>query len=339
MDKRIVKSREAVLQAREALRRGNTKAAYDWAQRAAEVNPHNEDAWLLLAALVEPRASLDYIHRALQINPESERARKGQAWAERRLRSETPLRAIEPSQPFSALRDLTAIPSSTSQSHPTSQNVQGARKIREGRGRKKSYLLPIVVTLFGCTLAAYALWSAVNSPVLASILNFQTAPVAETPGGRLFAQVDIPKPTYTAPALAALVPTATPGSMAAELLEQPAAEPILSPVPLPSSTEAGMADDPGLVAIDPVENISTPTSTIDPQIEAVPGEPVAIEVTRRPNRDAGGDGRGDYPGYPHTGIRSANRSPAGACTSRLRFRKRRCALDRCRPVTTAVVCV
>jgi lipoprotein-anchoring transpeptidase ErfK/SrfK len=56
--------------------------------KAANNNPDREEAWLVLAAIATPRASINYLKRALEINPGSIHARKGMHWAIQRLRSE-----------------------------------------------------------------------------------------------------------------------------------------------------------------------------------------------------------------------------------------------------------
>lgn len=85
-------SRFALQQAQNALRGGDRLGARRWAERAAALEPNREDAWLILAGLASPRASVEYLKRALEINPQSERARRGMHWAAQRLRREQPTR-------------------------------------------------------------------------------------------------------------------------------------------------------------------------------------------------------------------------------------------------------
>jgi len=80
-------ARLSVEKAREALRNGNRTEARQWAEQAASLAPQMEDAWLILAAVASPRASVEYIQTALKINPDSPRARKGLEWATERLRT------------------------------------------------------------------------------------------------------------------------------------------------------------------------------------------------------------------------------------------------------------
>lgn len=49
------------------------------------IDPKCEDAWLLMAAVASPQASVGYIKCALEINPESQRALEGMNWAIQRV--------------------------------------------------------------------------------------------------------------------------------------------------------------------------------------------------------------------------------------------------------------
>jgi len=78
-------SSQALKRAIAALKAGNRREARRWTERAISISPQNEEAWLTLAAIASPRASLAYLERALEINPHSSRARKGMDWARGRL--------------------------------------------------------------------------------------------------------------------------------------------------------------------------------------------------------------------------------------------------------------
>ncbi len=66
---------QAIQNSIDALRRENRAHARYWAQRAVWLAPQNEEAWLALAVVSNPTASLEYLQRALAINPESQAAR------------------------------------------------------------------------------------------------------------------------------------------------------------------------------------------------------------------------------------------------------------------------
>lgn len=196
-------------QARSALRRGETTLAYQLAQQAAEWMPDREDAWLILAALVEPQTSLEYIQKALDANPTSVRARRGMEWARKRMEnSAQPVSDSNP-EPVRALRDNVFDEVHTHA--PLSANVRSgrspARRPRRRRGQK--VLAPILLALSGCVIFGFAAWSAVTSPVLASLLRVKDSPQSPQTGGPSFARVLIPKP-ISGPAEPDLIALATP---------------------------------------------------------------------------------------------------------------------------------
>jgi len=184
MNDRFVQSREALTYAREALKNGSKDEARRWAEQAAALVPESEDPWLVLATVASnPQDSVDYVRKALELNPDSVRAKKGMEWALQRA-------------------------GKNPQANPGSGNPQQAKVTPEGKKKpaqstrakspkKKSMLLPILLIVMGCAVFAFAAWSAVNSPVLASIINIASAPQNQAAHGPQFAHVAIAKPTYT----------------------------------------------------------------------------------------------------------------------------------------------
>ena len=83
-------AQEALKQAAAALQRDDKFEARRMAIRAALLNPGLETPWLILAAVVQPEASVNYLNKALEINPHSERARAGLHWAVDRMRHQPP---------------------------------------------------------------------------------------------------------------------------------------------------------------------------------------------------------------------------------------------------------
>lgn len=80
---------DRVLQdAKQALRNGLRDQARKLVLRSAELDPENEESWLILAALSSAQASIEYLQTALRINPYSERATKGLQWAIERANKE-----------------------------------------------------------------------------------------------------------------------------------------------------------------------------------------------------------------------------------------------------------
>jgi tetratricopeptide (TPR) repeat protein len=80
----------AIAQANLALQAGNRSLARRWAEQALRLDPSSVEAWLVLAAIASPRASVEYLKRALEIDPHNQRARQGMHWAVQRLREEAP---------------------------------------------------------------------------------------------------------------------------------------------------------------------------------------------------------------------------------------------------------
>lgn len=254
MDKRFLESRDCVLNAREALRRGDVPNARQWAERAARLAPQSEDAWLILAAAASPRESVGYIRKALQMNPESPRAHKALEWALGRLR-EIPEERTAP---------LTA-----------DQPQAAARSEAVESPKKRSLLIPILLILMGCMVVGIAAYSAATSPALASILSVSNAPTH----AQSFAQVEIAKPTYTAmPAEVVVTPTPTPTQIFVVPLNEiptqpPAVEPTIEALPtatlLPEATSTPEAasvpeatSTPGVLYAEIVPDTPTPENFV-----------------------------------------------------------------------------
>ena len=75
-----------IKQALNALNHGDKLVARTLAEKAIKESPGKEEAWLILAALATPDASIHYAKKALEINPKSTRARQAIKWALRRKR-------------------------------------------------------------------------------------------------------------------------------------------------------------------------------------------------------------------------------------------------------------
>ena len=81
--------KSALLKARSALKNNDRMEVRRWATYALKLAPDTETAWLMLAAVACPNASIGYIQRALDINPHSDRAIKGMEWALRRVQKQS----------------------------------------------------------------------------------------------------------------------------------------------------------------------------------------------------------------------------------------------------------
>ncbi len=86
--------KQALREAQQALRAGDSSAARHWAKRALALAPEREEGWLLMARVASPRASVAYLEQALKLNPHSQRARQGMHWAVQRLRQQEQAQAL-----------------------------------------------------------------------------------------------------------------------------------------------------------------------------------------------------------------------------------------------------
>lgn len=83
---------------------------------------------------------------------------------------------------------------------PTGGHHSQIARPAQGSAKKRNLILPVLLIITGCVVFIFAAWSAVTSPVLASILsgNRANSPQFEQRApGESFAQVYIAKPTYT----------------------------------------------------------------------------------------------------------------------------------------------
>lgn len=124
---------------------------------------------------------------------------------------------------------------------PTGGNPPRNSKQAKGPAKKRNFILPIILIITGCVVFIFAAWSAVSSPVLASILNGGgNAPQFEqrTPGDS-YAQVYIAKPTYTpgADQSAPQVEVVQPAATATQIPPQPEVV-IVPPTAIPATEAA-----------------------------------------------------------------------------------------------------
>lgn len=259
------------LQQAQKLRGTDPKAARAHAIQAAQLAPDLEEPWLMLAAVSSPRASVAYIQRALEINPQSERARKGMTWAVKRLREH---QAAHPRKPA-------PVPV-VSQTAP--------------RAARPFVFYAILVAFAMCAVGLLAIWRV--SPALAAIGNrvFAAAPVPsaeftpEPNGGAAWAEVDLPKPTYTLSPTITQLPSQTP---------QPSQTPTLAPtdteIPTlpPTQTLIPLESE---ATLEPIETTSaaTPSPTseqfaIVSTVEATATSEAALPPTAPPGVSHGGE--------------------------------------------------
>lgn len=152
-------------------------------------------------------------------------------------------------------------------------NAQGGNQLRNqnqapsqkrGGKKKRNLILPILLIAVGCVVFVFAAWSAVTSPVFASILNRSS--VSANPPHQSFAQFELAKPTYTPafsePVAQVIVPTSTP----TQFVEQQVFVPPTATIEIPTATQE--------IVILPTE---TPSEGIA-YAEIVPDTPTPIYV-------------------------------------------------------------
>jgi lipoprotein-anchoring transpeptidase ErfK/SrfK len=84
-DPNTLQAEDKLAEARQALAAGHKLEARHGAWEALAVDRENVKAWLMLAALASPRASVNYIKHALELRPHNPVAQRALEWAEARL--------------------------------------------------------------------------------------------------------------------------------------------------------------------------------------------------------------------------------------------------------------
>lgn len=79
-------AKQLILEAKEALRFENRALAFQLAKQAANLDPRNVDALLILAGHSSPHESIVYLKNALDLEPQNAAAREAMTWAIKRLR-------------------------------------------------------------------------------------------------------------------------------------------------------------------------------------------------------------------------------------------------------------
>lgn len=277
MNTKFVEAREHLTRAREALRRGDKESARQLGEKAALLVPEMEDAWLILAAAdSNPDDALAYARKALELNPQSERAHRGVEWASGRLKQAHPEQSVvlNTSKGQRAPEPLRMIRSEAVFVSPLIKPVyQEANPLVKTESNKRILVFAGLFGLLACAVVGFAAWSAVTSPVFASIIN--SAPTQEN----LWAQVEVAKPVVAPLDVSVFADpevtvTATPSSV-----DEPTALPVDAPTraptdrptsaptssapteePLPATPE--ITETPGTLAMEIIQD--TPTSEYIP---------------------------------------------------------------------------
>jgi len=165
--------------------------------------------------------------------------------------------------------------SETSKGKTSAGNRMGIKNPARSTGAKKrkrqSPILPILLIIMGCAVFMFAAWSAVRSPVLASILSYSSAPQNQPAHAQSFAQVIIAKPSAQQPAAQAALPTATPASIPTVTATQEIPTEVVSLLPtIPPVVEA-------FVLPAPTETLFSEPAAPAPEVTGEPGR-VSAEI-------------------------------------------------------------
>jgi lipoprotein-anchoring transpeptidase ErfK/SrfK len=182
MNTDILKAREHIAKAREALQRGDQEAAWQLGRQASLIAPRMEDGWLVLTASdPHPKKALAYARKALEINPESSRARRAWEWALARVEEQKPRKVL--------------VKQSVSASLSLSQPGGIAGFPKQTQKGRRNWLYFVLSAGIGLLVFGLLGLFVLARPVLASIASTITAsaPTQEI----LWAPADIPKPVVT----------------------------------------------------------------------------------------------------------------------------------------------
>lgn len=189
MNPNLIEAREYVVNAREALRRGDKNSARDLGEKAVLLVPDLEDAWLILvAADSNPEDALAYAQKALELNPESPRARKAVDWATRQLDQVRAGHLSVMAEPVRYERSEAAVAPPI----PLKKAESKTPARVEIKSDRRTWLYAgAVLGLLLCAALVAAGWWAFSNPAIASLFALNEPAVTHEP---LWAQAEVAKP-------------------------------------------------------------------------------------------------------------------------------------------------
>jgi len=232
--------RQALENARLALRQGDRRAARRWAAHAVALAPENDEPWLWLAAVASPQASLAYLRKALEINPRSQRARRAMHWAIGRLREQTRLQP-KPVKSIAAPRPRPLVDAAI-----PSKNLT----LRRSALHPANFSWAATALLLGLIfLVGMATVSFVPSAFAIPAVSASNGPAANAPFALaevLAVALEKPTRTPTPTATFTYTPTFTPSPTPTETpTPTPTEIPTDTPTPAPTETQPPSPDNPG----------------------------------------------------------------------------------------------
>lgn len=269
-------AQQAIRQAFSALRRGERREAQRYAAQAARLDAQCEEAWLILAHLGSPEASIAYLQCALAINPGSRRARQAMHWAIQRLRASPGRRvggswsaATQPMGPGANVQAATQpIPAGALGpviAPPTSGATKPV-KVRR-RGQQESPWLALLPVAAALLLILAGLMYVFAGPSLPPETSRRAISAFAAAG--LIPPTVTPTPTHTATITPTSTPTATPTA---------SATPTETATPTPTETPLPTEPPTEVPTLEPVE---PPPPQPDRPDYSIPGLPEGVGKKER----------------------------------------------------------
>jgi lipoprotein-anchoring transpeptidase ErfK/SrfK len=275
MDTQNSKAHTLIVQAREAMRRGDKASAWKLAEQAARLAPDVEDVWLILTVSdPDPQYALAYAQKALQVNPSSTRARKAVEWALSQLKQSEALDQTQESAPVK-YPELAVSPAKTGPVQTAAPQPKGMP------GNRKWVYAGAFLALLMCVVVVFSAYSAVTHPAFASILKSVTGPTQES----LWAPVDMAKPSMTPidPDAVAHQAVDTPTARSA----QGSSTPVPTQTPTPPSTEVLTQESTATPQV-----TETPASMVMEIVEDTPTSEYIAPTSSAPLPDIASSGNG-----------------------------------------------
>ncbi|HCK67012.1 MAG TPA: hypothetical protein DHW49_12175 [Anaerolineae bacterium] len=145
---------------------------------------------------------------------------------------------------------------SNAQGGNQSRNQNQVEGQKRGGKKKRNLILPILLIAVGCVVFIFAAWSAVTSPVFASILNGSPASPASA-DSQSFAQFNVAKPTYTPSGVQPVAQEIFPTVTATQFIQQQAV--VIQPTDIPATD------------VPPTATLELATATLE--VATLPSEP------------------------------------------------------------------
>lgn len=155
-----------------ALKAGMRSEARRMAHKALQWRPDRYEAWLILAALSDPKAGLVYARKAHELAPMSARAKEAVTWFEGQTIPEEPTTAIQVEQPsIEQPKTRKAVPTLA----PPSASLW--KDTWRGFKRHRVAVVSLIILLLFLGMAIFARWITPYDPGLSSFEHIREVPM------------------------------------------------------------------------------------------------------------------------------------------------------------------